>query len=1605
MENNCIWILFLILLLLPNFSQSCSSASDCYTAEVCKGGTCQDCSSNADCTAPNQSPKRVLCNSSGKCVQCLSNSDCPSETTCQSDYPYLCGSNNGCTSNSQCPTARPYCVDKSVGGGSGKSCNACDMDRDCNFFNSDPLLKYCVEGICRSCRDNSDCPLVTASACVSGSCTTCTTHSDCSHLTGTEKCSTALGKCAQCAESSDCPSISFSKCSATGTCIKCTGHPDCTHFSATREIKCSTSLNKCVQCLGNSDCNLVSASKCITGTGTCTACTTDDDCAQFSDTGETKCSPSLQKCVRCLGNNECTLVTASKCSGGSCIKCSDNNDCTQFTGTGETKCSTSLNKCVRCLVHSDCPLVTASRCLSMTGTCTACSSSTDCAHFTGTGETKCSTFLNKCVRCLVNSDCPLVTASKCSSTTGTCEKCTGDPDCAHLTASGTTKCSTSLDKCVQCLANSDCISASASKCDSTTGSCIACTTNTDCQQFTATGTTKCSIALSKCVSCLADTDCPSVSAPKCSPTTGTCVSCSVDDDCHSALTPFCATTISQCVECLLNSHCNNSVSASKCLVSGFCVSCTSNSDCEQFSTTKLCSTSLEKCVQCLVNNDCNSISASKCDSTTGSCIACATNTDCEQFTATGTTLCSTTLNQCVHCLTNSDCTSVSASKCSATGSCTTCQTSTDCQQFTATGTTLCSPTLNQCVQCLANSDCTSVSASRCWGTGICTKCTTNTDCMHFSVTGTTLCSTTLHKCVECLTNNDCTSVSASKCDSMTGSCTTCAANTDCERFTSTTPFCSITLSECVACLVDTDCPSAAASKCSPTTGTCTTCSVDAECHFELTPFCSTALSQCVECLSNTDCTSASSSKCSMATGSCIACNSNDDCTHLNTTNLCSTALSKCVECLTNTDCTSASASKCSSSGDCTVCTQDSDCHFTETPACSSSGGCVSVCTKNHTQCTSCSDGLYLLNDTCLPTCPFGYIANSKTNTCDETSNAELIATVESMADASSTSASIASAAMIGNALKGAGGANLLGSAFGAQMVIFCKFMNITYPDHVMVFFNSSNPISLSIPIDLQIFTSDYYPEDSEINQINDNGNLEYFEVSQYVYDNVLDQVATLLLTIIVTGLVYAAANFRCFQRAYSERAKNIIKQADILISNFVIMAVFSNTLEVVFYSLLNLYYPTIYTRFGWMNFVSSIVFVILILIYFVWSIIKLRKIYLLKRGTQSKPSIHLTSKDRTSGDNISSSKLENSFVKERSENHDLKNDEVNDEVIDEFSEMPKVKCLHEEYKSDSLVQQMYIPVTFVRAFLFSLNLVIFPDSPQWQSIAALTIHCCYFAYMVILRPVKNKFEFIMGIFFEISVIGVTTCVVGLAVVTKRDDFLDHLDLWNNFGWAIVGFNFMLIGGSLILTIASVFQTAIQVYQLIKLFIEKRKRKRLQKAAIEFSPQQDSFTNKDLDRQDSIQLAPFDLSNANSDNILNDTINQSTFIKSSPIPPLQQYLNNKGSIIQSNERPSRTTISWVMGQDLKTTFEKIDGKPLSSSPVSISPTPTNQPSEQMSHQAALEDGTSLSKKSSFFGESPNKKKKTEKFTSGIRPPEVILQSFVKSRNKDFFSTTK
>ena len=481
--------------------------------------------------------------------------------------------------------------------------------------------------------------------------------------------------------------------------------------------------------------------------------------------------------------------------------------------------------------------------------------------------------------------------------------------------------------------------------------------------------------------------------------------------------------------------------------------------------------------------------------------------------------------------------------------------------------------------------------------------------------------------------------------------------------------------------------------------------------------------------------------------------------------------------------------------------------------------CLTCTTKNN--CTSCKSGTYLHETYCLKACPTYYYSNSSTWKCDlmlSESDAETVAT---LSDTSTTSAKTASAAMAVSSLSGAGGANLLGAAFGAQMVQFCRYINATFPSQVLAFFNNSSPVSLQIPAVLNFMSSGYYEEDSELNLIQDNGNLELYETSQYLFDNVITNVNTLLLLLLLCFGIYALTKKR-----FKEKINGFFKKAELSAWNFFSVTVFSSTLEITFYSFLNLAYPTIYTPFGYLNFIFSIIFLIGIAIYMVWAIYILRKIYILKSKRKEVEALKKQNEDAKKESEDSKTPNENKDPDVTKE--DVKKESSTPDEGEEEEIYPRMEILHDDYKDERLIHHLYIPISLARIILFSVTLVYLPCCPKTQGIIALVLHVAFFGYLTITRPLKKKFDLCVQIYFELCVVGVTICAIGIAAISTSDYFEDYMDAWNNFGWTIVYINFFLIAGSLVLSLISIVQLIVLIYRWIKKWRIRQREARLRR---------------------------------------------------------------------------------------------------------------------------------------------------------------------------------
>ena len=556
--------------------------------------------------------------------------------------------------------------------------------------------------------------------------------------------------------------------------------------------------------------------------------------------------------------------------------------------------------------------------------------------------------------------------------------------------------------------------------------------------------------------------------------------------------------------------------------------------------------------------------------------------------------------------------------------------------------------------CSAHSDCYPFMQPFCSGNS-CIPPSSNSDCDYLGIglghmgtwvtTGYTLCTRS------CSTNKDCSTLPTARICSF-GYCAECLADSDCDALgfqahnclsaTSTFSFCDYAgaITDCaaglpgcasftIACFPDANsnrCWLGCASTSDCSDGVCILNSNPDSPSGTCTDF--TIWPPSISCSTNNDCPSLTSSQCWSGTY-CSACSEDSGCTHLSGTEYCNSGTCQFCSLSNNAECSSVTASACSGGLFCTACSADLDCsHLSSTPYCNSgtcgacsvadnsgcpktnSSKCSSSTTSTTFTCIACSVDADCAHLTKTPICnDLGICGTSDYSTAyNITLTPSQLATTLSLASGSSAQAAVTSASLAVSTLSGAG-SRLFGATFGAQMLQMCVFINISYPSQVLVFFNTSSSVNIALPIFPDVLSSSYYTEDATLNQIEDNGTLQMFAVSPYVYDNVASTVITLIMTLLLVGFVYGLAHHKIRGKCSNPKIVRFYQRLDIACSNSFIAGVFSNTLQLGFYSFLNLKYPIIKTGFGIANLVSSIIFLVIVGAYFTWSIIRLRKIY------------------------------------------------------------------------------------------------------------------------------------------------------------------------------------------------------------------------------------------------------------------------------------------------------------------------------------------------------------------------------------------------------------
>lgn len=204
--------------------------------------------------------------------------------------------------------------------GTNGTVKSCATDSDCT-----PEKEVCLPGakICvPTCESNSDCtsnyckPVDGISSMVCG----CTSGSDC----GTDTCHTVDGVCEpKCTADSECAdysptrtcNVSLGQCNVGGCNPACTGGKVCAGGVCVTPAECT---------VGQTDCE-ASLPACVGGS--CSACTSDSQCAGREQDGNTRCDTSTGACVPPLASCDSNKLTPGV-KGGPDV-CNYGEDCEQ----------------------------------------------------------------------------------------------------------------------------------------------------------------------------------------------------------------------------------------------------------------------------------------------------------------------------------------------------------------------------------------------------------------------------------------------------------------------------------------------------------------------------------------------------------------------------------------------------------------------------------------------------------------------------------------------------------------------------------------------------------------------------------------------------------------------------------------------------------------------------------------------------------------------------------------------------------------------------------------------------------------------------------------------------------------------------------------------------------------------------------------------------------------------------------------------------------------------------------------------------------------------------------------------------------------------------
>ena len=153
-----------------------------------------------------------------------------------------------------------------------------------------------------------------------------------------------------CHEDDDCRLASLHCDRRSGTCVACSDDEDCDDPDSPR---CDLALHRCVGCGSDLDCG--TGETCLPSLRTCaTRCEEGPNEALCPDSAPT-CNEVARICVQCQSDQDCAAISddGAYCErpSGRCVQCTDDRQCPAT----RPRCDPVQHRCAQCTSGSDCP--------------------------------------------------------------------------------------------------------------------------------------------------------------------------------------------------------------------------------------------------------------------------------------------------------------------------------------------------------------------------------------------------------------------------------------------------------------------------------------------------------------------------------------------------------------------------------------------------------------------------------------------------------------------------------------------------------------------------------------------------------------------------------------------------------------------------------------------------------------------------------------------------------------------------------------------------------------------------------------------------------------------------------------------------------------------------------------------------------------------------------------------------------------------------------------------------------------------------------------------------------------------------------------------------